>query len=173
VNVERASWRSSDLRVACNRRQRPKPRKHRGRVADVTFGCRRRCASEPSRSCGCDARRVTSRVPSGACDGARVGQPAFGQVLRDRVEVGDRPDAASAWPSLKRGEPHIGCRVQQTCGAPGGGNRRSREERQGRNESEGWHLRAEGSWMVPRHRRQPGVDTRCVCRWRGDLWTTP
>jgi hypothetical protein len=38
----------------------------------------------------------------------------------------------------------IGCGVQQTRKVPSGVNRRSREERQGRNMPEGWQLRAEG-----------------------------
>jgi hypothetical protein len=94
--------------------------------------------------------------------------------------------------------PMIGSRVQQTCKVHGGANRRSREERQGRNESGRWHLRAEGDGRVRRRAaplgvraeqgqrqraalrshpaargHQPGVDTTRSCRWRGDLWTTP
>jgi hypothetical protein len=40
--------------------------------------------------------------------------------------------------------PTVGCRAQQTCKVSSGENRRSREERQGRNESGAWQLRAEG-----------------------------
>jgi len=41
--------------------------------------------------------------------------------------------------------PMVGCRAQQTCNCSRGENRRSREERQGRNVSEVWQLQAEGA----------------------------
>jgi hypothetical protein len=53
--------------------------------------------------------------------------------------------------------PMIGSRVQQTCKVPGGESRRSREERQGRNESGTWQPRTEGG-SVPR-RENPREDT--------------
>jgi len=40
--------------------------------------------------------------------------------------------------------PMVGCRVQQTCSARRGVNRRSREKRQGRNMHELWQVHAEG-----------------------------
>jgi hypothetical protein len=82
--------------------------------------------------------------------------------------------------------PRIGSRVQQTCKVPGGANRRSREERQGRNESGTWQPRAEvGSaspgefpredarWQLFGAAKPTGVDTRRRCRWRGGTLTTP
>lgn len=44
--------------------------------------------------------------------------------------------------------PMAGCRVQQTCRTMCGASRRSREERQGRNESGTWHARAEGRGLL-------------------------
>jgi hypothetical protein len=41
-------------------------------------------------------------------------------------------------------DPMVGCRVQQTCKALRGENRRSREERQGRNEFGTWRPRTDG-----------------------------
>ena len=52
--------------------------------------------------------------------------------------------------------PMIGSRAQQTCKAQGGASRRSREERQGRNESGAWQLRAEGGRRVPACRGPSG-----------------
>jgi hypothetical protein len=60
--------------------------------------------------------------------------------------------------------PMAGCRVQQTCRVSSGVNRRSREERQGRNASEVWQLRAEG-----RASAHPGVDAWHLYWRRGDL----
>jgi hypothetical protein len=60
--------------------------------------------------------------------------------------------------------PMAGCRVQQTCRVSSGVNRRSREERQGRNASGVWQLRAEG-----RASAHPGVDARHLYWRRGDL----
>jgi hypothetical protein len=49
----------------------------------------------------------------------------------------------------------VGSRVQQTCKALRGANRRSREERQGRNESGRWQPRAEGrGFSLARSRRR-------------------
>jgi hypothetical protein len=67
--------------------------------------------------------------------------------------------------------PRVGCRVQQTCRARCGENRRSREERQGRNELGVWQLRAEGRGRFAG--TSPGVDASRSCRRRGILWTTP
>jgi len=40
--------------------------------------------------------------------------------------------------------PMVGCRVQKTCWKVSGANRRSREERQGRNTYQSWHADIEG-----------------------------
>lgn len=51
----------------------------------------------------------------------------------------------------------VGSRAQKTCEVHSGANRRSREERQGRNESGGWHLRADGRTRVLRDEAPLGV----------------
>jgi hypothetical protein len=56
----------------------------------------------------------------------------------------------------------VGCRVQKTCNVSRGENRRSREERQGRNESGVWHLRAEGSIRAPRVSKPLGATNQAV-----------
>jgi len=68
--------------------------------------------------------------------------------------------------------PMVGCRVQQTCRVMRGENRRSREERQGRNEFGVWQPRAEGTW--PRSRgRGAGSGRAALVSTEGNLWTTP
>jgi len=49
-----------------------------------------------------------------------------------------------------------GCRMQQACGPSRGENRRSREERQGRNELGTWQVRAEGQVSLKRGRSGSG-----------------
>jgi len=61
-------------------------------------------------------------------------------------------------------DPMTGCRVQQTCRVSSGVNRRSREERQGRNAS---GCGSSGRWSALRS--GPGVDSRYLYWWRGDL----
>jgi hypothetical protein len=66
--------------------------------------------------------------------------------------------------------PTAGSRVQQTCTAACGVNRRSREERQGRKACCAWQRSAEGHPSFGR--RRLGQDAGCLCRWRGVLWKT-
>jgi hypothetical protein len=60
--------------------------------------------------------------------------------------------------------PMVGSRAQQTCKSMRGENRRSRAERQGRNERRSWQTFAEG-----RASARPGVDAPRSSRWRGTL----
>ncbi len=62
--------------------------------------------------------------------------------------------------------PMIGCRVQQTCGETRGGNRRSREERQGRNEHEVGILGPKGG-------KPSGSGRAVLVSMEGSLWKTP
>ena len=66
--------------------------------------------------------------------------------------------------------PKAGNRVQQTCTATCGVNRRSREERQGRKACCAWQRSAEGHPSFGRWRL--GQDAGCLCRRRGVLWKT-
>jgi hypothetical protein len=72
--------------------------------------------------------------------------PGERRFLANRRKTHDR------W-SRNMANPMVGCRAQQTCTMSSGESRRSREERQGRNESGGWQLRAEGNtragWRQP------------------------
>lgn len=60
----------------------------------------------------------------------------------------------------------IGSRVQQTCEAPCGANRRGREKRRGRNVSVRWYRPVERVEMVQTGSIL-GVDARGWYRWRG------
>ena len=83
-------------------------------------------------------------------------------------------DVAETWQKGGRAgnspNPKAGSRVQQTCTAACGVNRRSREERQGRKECCAWQRSTEGHPSFGRWR--PGQDAGCLCRWRGVLWKT-
>jgi len=61
------------------------------------------------------------------------------------ISSGILGDSSVGQPVRNEANPTNGCRVQQTCKVSSRVNRRSREERQGRNESGGWHFRADGS----------------------------
>jgi hypothetical protein len=75
----------------------------------------------------------------------------------------------------KRSEPHGRLQDATSLRRSSGGNRRSRVERQGRNEPGGGSSRPKGdrSEAHASHQSNPGVDARSVCRRRGSLWTTP
>lgn len=75
----------------------------------------------------------------------------------------------------KRSEPHGRLQDATSLQRSSGGNRRSRVERQGRNEPGGGSSRPKGerSEAHASHQSNPGVDARSVCRRRGSLWTTP
>lgn len=152
------------------------------RVAHARPGDRRMTARE---SAGARARRCRSAAHPWA--GWAAGQSTAPRGVRGTRACRKRNAA----------NPMIGSRVQQTCEVPGGASRRSREERQGRNESGAWQLRADGERQAHgkrgtlrdraqskgaarcgsseqrRGKARPGVDARSSCRWRGDLWTTP
>lgn len=69
---------------------------------------------------------------------------------------------------VARNEPNpmIGCRVQQTCRGTRGENRRSREERQGRNKHEVGILGPKGG-------KPPGSGRAVFVSMEGSLWKTP
>ena len=75
----------------------------------------------------------------------------------------------------KRSEPHGRLRDATSPRRSSGASRRSRVERQGRNESGRGRSRPKGesgtahAWI----HELLGVDARSVCRRRGSLWTTP
>jgi len=60
----------------------------------------------------------------------------------------------------------IGCRVQQTCKGARGANRRSREERQGRNEYE-------VGILMPKDGQPSGSGRAVWISMEGHLWKTP
>lgn len=60
--------------------------------------------------------------------------------------------------------PTTGCGVQQTHEVTGGANRRSREERQGRNARAVWKQLVEG-----RSSDRPGVDASDSCQWKDEF----
>jgi len=128
--------------------------------------------------------KVGERKPGNAPSGASRKRPDVETPPRLGGEQGQARRTPRKTGNMAN--PRIGSRVQQTCEVPGGANRRSREERQGRNESGRWHSRAEGGSASPGNfpreaSQRPlsgaagplGVDTRHPCRWRGGSMTTP
>jgi len=76
-----------------------------------------------------------------------TGKPA---ANKGNASKGDTPGGRSGVGEGRRSaqnqvNPRIGCGVQQTRKAPCGANRRSREERQGRNVLGNWQTRAPGN----------------------------
>jgi hypothetical protein len=91
-----------------------------------------------------------SRNQSDRCRSAMAGEP--GQAVRS-ARAGADGAAMATSPGPKRGigcsfqsdsrnvaNPRFGCRMQQACRLTRGENRRSREERQGRNEFRPWQV---------------------------------
>jgi len=133
-----------------------------GRDGDITVdavtqaGCWRGEGSE-----GCARQRewlFATALPRRLCGwptGPGAVQPS-GWAARGRCGVDDKaaksgfssenPGWWGQYKCLQLGEPLIGCRVQQTCKALRGENRRSWEEQQGRN--------ACGGWLPPCRRRE-------------------
>jgi len=99
-----------------------------------------------------------SKPQSGRCRSAMAGEP--GQAVRSaRTEADGAAMATSPgpkrgtgcsfqWDSRNVANPRIGCRMQQACRSTRGVNRRSREERQGRNEFRPWQVWAEGRVLL-------------------------
>jgi len=132
-----------------------------------------------------DARpaRQGSLEPRCTADGARPAGVPPGERPLDPPGASRSGTGSATEPPKARNvaNPMVGSRVQQTWKVQGGASRRSREERQGRNELGGWHLRAEGratpaagssepaGWQLLGAALLPGVDAKHRCRWRGEL----
>jgi hypothetical protein len=114
-----------------------------------------------TRASGSHMRRMLSRSTSSEAGRARrpplkAEEGPQGPFEAGRTEVPrNHRETLVRWPG-NVANPMVGCRVQQTCTMSSGANRRSREERQGRNESGEWQLRAEGE----NPRQQGGIPTR-------------
>jgi len=105
-----------------------------------------------ARRCGCEGGETSEGWSiSGKGGRAQGGEPGSLRTPGERQGAGRRPARAArrrasahrgrrrvrSGPSGNGMNPRVGCRMQQACGPQRGASRRSREERQGRNESGG------------------------------------
>jgi hypothetical protein len=95
---------------------------------------------------GPEADRRTATAPPSPRGRSRPVRQATGSSASRRLRTRERQGlSATRGPRpCNVANPMVGCGVQQTREVPSGVNRRSREERQGRNEFGAWQLRAEG-----------------------------
>ena len=92
---------------------------------------------------GCNSRMATTAVTR---HGFQRGERFEGCEERARERPGGPTDVVTqrkGGPAGNSSNPMTGCRVQQTCRAVRGVNRRSREERQGRKVSDAWQHETE------------------------------
>jgi len=122
-----------------------------------------------SRPVAFDPNSVLAHVPPSGGHPGRLGVPTSGSVIFGSVVhqdgEGSRPAAEERKIALKPSEPHGRLRDATCPRRSSGENRRSREERQGRNEPGGGIPRPKGAAALAR--RLPGVDARARCRRRG------
>lgn len=139
--------------------RRPRIERDRTRIPPSTV---RTARSPTPLRLGCDPSPPGDRP-------TRFGASVFGHALR---RIGLRTVGRHLAPGKRKGasersEPH-GRLQDATClRRSSGENRRSREERQGRNEPGGGNSGSKRE--VVRARRPSGVDARASCRRRGDL----
>jgi len=144
---------------------------------------RKRCHATPSHDDqrGGVARPRWREILRRVTQGGSLGRTLRGiRVSDEGVRVEGRSNPAgniegTLIPVMKRSEPHGRLRDETSPRRSSGASRRSRVERQGRNESGGGRSRPKGvsGAAHARSHEHPGVDARSVCRRRGSLWTTP
>jgi len=129
------SWRGKRF-VGCGRQRE---RTSTLTVLDIVLRSRRGPKGQP-RSRG---ELVAKRDPTGSGGDAeaRTRSHCDEGAVHSALEQGERRSGNLA-------NPMVGCRVQQTCRAPAGANRRSHEKWQGWNESEAWLPLAKGLRVI-------------------------
>jgi len=154
---------------------------------DLDLSARRRAFEDRDEAGRRERDRQTGQPVCGSttqpdrCRSVMAGEP--GRAVRSE-RTGAEGAAMATSPGPKRGigcsfqrdsrnvaNPSIGCRMQQACGLTRGENRRSREERQGRNEPRLWQVWAEGRVLL--HRSPTGSGRVLIVSMEGRFLDNP